>query len=197
MVDETDRLLRQAYQDWLPHVAGLTSRASPAAAGGGAEHDAAGAVKVVASATLTQDPAKIGRLELHAPRYIAMSSTDHRQACMPLLRSYHVPWQRHDHHCVLTSACIGCHMICVWPRYKVPLQLKEYQMVGAAVDKPLLLTALLQHLRPARVVVFAASLQATHRLGEIVSVFACMGDWCFPCYGSPLWLGCGLHVVAS
>ena len=58
-------------------------------------------------------------------------------------------------------------MTCVWPRYKVPAQLKEYQMVGAAVDKPLLLTALLQHLHPARIAVFAASLQATHRLGFI------------------------------
>ena len=43
---------------------------------------------MVASATLTQDPAKIGRLELHAPRYIAMSSTDHRQACRPSLQSF-------------------------------------------------------------------------------------------------------------
>ena len=45
----------------------------------------------------------------------------------------------------------------------MPKQLKEFKLVGAAPDKPLLLMALLQHLRPARILVFTASLQATHR----------------------------------
>jgi len=35
-------------------------------------------VKVVASATLTRDPAKIERLALHHPRYLALASADHR-----------------------------------------------------------------------------------------------------------------------
>ncbi len=69
VIDETDRLLRQAYQDWLPFVIEHTS-----------ENARRGerVVKIIASATLTQDPAKLQRLELHAPRYIAMSSTDNR-----------------------------------------------------------------------------------------------------------------------
>ena len=36
-------------------------------------------VKVVASATLTRDPAKIARLGLHCPRYLALTAADHRR----------------------------------------------------------------------------------------------------------------------
>lgn len=35
-------------------------------------------VKIITSATLTQDPAKLQRLELHAPRYIALMADDNR-----------------------------------------------------------------------------------------------------------------------
>lgn len=76
VIDETDRLLRQSYQDWLPSV--LTHQ--QAVAGDGKELGGRSIVKIVASATLTQDPSKLQRLELHAPRYIAMSSTDNRSA---------------------------------------------------------------------------------------------------------------------
>lgn len=41
-------------------------------------------VKVVASATLTRDPAKIARLGLHCPRYLALTSADHRCGCVML-----------------------------------------------------------------------------------------------------------------
>ena len=77
MVDEADRLLRQAYQDWLPFVV--------AAAGAdslqhGAVSDGSGSrvLKFVASATLTRDPAKIDRLGLHCPRYLALEAADKR-----------------------------------------------------------------------------------------------------------------------
>ena len=70
MIDETDRLLRQAYHDWLPHVVQATSQTGPGRAR---------VVKVVVSATLTRDPSKIERLQLHNPRYIAMSAADYRQ----------------------------------------------------------------------------------------------------------------------
>ena len=72
VVDEADRLLRQAYQDWLSFVA---------AAGGAqqAQHSSGrGALKFVASATLTRDPAKIQRLGLHCPRYLALEAADTR-----------------------------------------------------------------------------------------------------------------------
>jgi len=90
VVDEADRLLRQAYQEWLPQVlAAIAHRAACAAAavgsGGGSGGGGAGGggwrrpvVKIVASATLTRDPSKIERLALHCPRYIAVSAEDHR-----------------------------------------------------------------------------------------------------------------------
>lgn len=70
VVDETDRMLRQAYQDWLPNLtAALAKQQRPL-------HDRV--VRIVVSATLTRDPSKVERLGLHCPRYIAMSSQDHR-----------------------------------------------------------------------------------------------------------------------
>ena len=101
VVDETDRLLRQAYQGWLPKVmAALESKGGGGGSGGssgggsgagaGAAADQQGlpeqqqqpqpqqqprrVVKFVVSATLTRDPSKIARLGLHCPRYIAMSA---------------------------------------------------------------------------------------------------------------------------
>ncbi|DBA71432.1 TPA: hypothetical protein ACH3X2_011231 [Trebouxia sp. C0005] len=70
VVDETDRMLRQSYQDWLPHL--TTVLAAQKRAG----HERV--VKVVVSATLTRDPSKVERLGLHCPRYIAMTAQDHR-----------------------------------------------------------------------------------------------------------------------
>ena len=69
VVDEADRLLRQAYQDWLPFVVA----AAEAQQGFGC-----GVLKFVASATLTRDPAKIERLGLHCPRYLALEAADTR-----------------------------------------------------------------------------------------------------------------------
>ncbi len=72
VVDETDRMLRQSYQDWLPYL--TTALAAQKRAG----HERV--VKVVVSATLTRDPSKVERLGLHYPRYIAMTAQDHRSA---------------------------------------------------------------------------------------------------------------------
>ena len=74
-MDETDRMLRQSYQDWLPYLT--------AALG---EQQRAGSqrvVRVVVSATLTRDPSKAERLGLHCPRFIAMTAQDHRQGSAP------------------------------------------------------------------------------------------------------------------
>ena len=84
VIDETDRLLRQAYQYWLPFVAAATADVGrdgwDPLAGGPRRR----VLKIVASATLTRDPSKIERLGLHCPRYIALGATDHRRACPAL-----------------------------------------------------------------------------------------------------------------
>ena len=70
VVDETDRMLRQSYQDWLPYLtASLAAQQRP---------PPQRVVRVVVSATLTRDPSKVERLGLYCPRYIAMTSQDHR-----------------------------------------------------------------------------------------------------------------------
>lgn len=95
IVDETDRLLRQAYQGWLPKVmaalhggSGSSGASSPSREQQGSEEPQQGSeqqqqdaqqparrvVKFVVSATLTRDPSKIDRLQLTCPRYIAMSA---------------------------------------------------------------------------------------------------------------------------
>eukprot|EP00887_Chlorella_sp_A99_P000347 scaffold13.g347.t1 len=155
VVDETDRLLRQAYHGWLPKVmaaleggclsAGLRSGAAPAggtdgASGGSGPLEAAAAaprrvVKLVVSATLTRDPSKIDRLGLHCPRYIAMSAVDHR--------------------------------------HKLPRSLREFKLVAPAEHKPLALAALLARLGPQPTIVFAGSVEAAHRLHLLLS--ACAG----------------------
>jgi ATP-dependent RNA helicase DDX51/DBP6 len=85
VVDETDRLLRQAYSDWLPKVLALLSSGSSGFDNLGERRRV---VKLVVSATLTRDPSKLKRLDLHCPRYIAASSEDHR---------YHLPRQLEEY----------------------------------------------------------------------------------------------------
>lgn len=84
VIDEMDRLMRQAYQDWLPFVTAAASRPPARSSSGGAASAAPAlgsrVLKFVASATLTRDPSKIERLGLHCPRCIALGSADHRQA---------------------------------------------------------------------------------------------------------------------
>ena len=75
IVDEADRLLRQTYQSWLPRVLSASS------SNGDAPQNtkiAGRVVKFIVSATLTKDPSKLDRLGLYCPRYIAMTSDDHR-----------------------------------------------------------------------------------------------------------------------
>eukprot|EP00798_Chlamydomonas_sp_ICE-L_P014822 gene14822-20875_t len=142
VVDETDRLLRQSYQEWLPHVLGHLEAAShtqkawatacstySAFGGKGAEMPFSHmhrVVKLVVSATLTRDPSKLQRLALHCPRYIATSAEDHR--------------------------------------YHLPRSLKEFMVVVPAAQKPVALLALLEQLKGQTTVVFTSSVETTHKL---------------------------------
>jgi len=80
VIDEADRLLRQAYQDWLPFVTAATEppREPHSQGGSWGSLDRQRVIKIIASATLTRDPSKIDRLALHCPRYIALGAADHR-----------------------------------------------------------------------------------------------------------------------
>lgn len=57
--------------------------------------------------------------------------------------------------------CCDCQ--CIVCRYKLPKELSEFKLVCAAVQKPLFLLALLHTLQGQSVIVFTASVEATHR----------------------------------
>ncbi|KAK2079451.1 hypothetical protein QBZ16_003143 [Prototheca wickerhamii] len=67
IVDECDRLLQRQYQNWLSAEPLPTHRI----------------VKVIASATLTKDPAKLLRLRLHAPRFLAQAVEGGKRYSLP------------------------------------------------------------------------------------------------------------------
>lgn len=48
-------------------------------------------------------------------------------------------------------------------RYKLPKELSEFKLVCAAVQKPLFLLALLHSLQGQSIIIFTASVEATHR----------------------------------
>lgn len=170
VVDETDRLLRQDYQNWLPAVlqqitpppapppsspftphsaasqapthASLpppsSSAAAAAALDAGREQHAShqpllpfGAprpIKLIVSATLTRDPSKLSRLQLHCPRFISLSALGGR-------------------------------------RYALPAGLALRRVLAPAQHKPLALVALLHRLKGVPTLVFASSVETTHRWG--------------------------------
>ncbi|XP_020586976.1 DEAD-box ATP-dependent RNA helicase 1 isoform X2 [Phalaenopsis equestris] len=153
VVDETDRLLREAYQSWLPTVIQLACMKSLAGykedvifpsmfnslttiRRTGVERGFKGKsyprlVKMIMSATLTQDPSKLSQLDLHHP--LLLTSGDRR--------------------------------------YKLPEKLESYKLICESKLKPLYLVALLQDLRGEKSIVFTSSVESTHRLSKLLNLF--------------------------
>ena len=149
VVDESDRLLRQSYQEWLPGVIQQLAQPSHWAAGwaaalppppqGTLPFGAPRCVKLIVSATLTRDPSKLARLALHCPRYVATSSQDHR--------------------------------------YHLPRSLQEYKLRCSGARKPLVLLALLRELKEQSTVVFASSLETTHKWVVVQACVIACNAW--------------------
>ncbi|KAL1833996.1 hypothetical protein ACET3Z_003647 [Daucus carota] len=154
VVDETDRLLREAYQSWLPTVLQLTRSSGgslfphaenfiPTTFGSikttrrmGVERGFKGKsyprlVKMILSATLTQDPSKLAQLELHHPLF-------------------------------MTAGKI---------RYQFPEQMQLFKVICEPNFKPLYLVALLQSLHGEKSIVFTSSVESTQRLCALLKFF--------------------------
>ncbi|KAJ0980730.1 hypothetical protein J5N97_008985 [Dioscorea zingiberensis] len=153
VVDETDRMLREAYQSWLPMVLQLSCSNDKAISNqarsglnlfnslttirrSGIERGFKGKtyprlVKLILSATLTQDPSKLSQLALHHPFLLTSGDT----------------------------------------RYKLPEKLKSYKLICESKLKPLYLVALLQHLSGEKCLVFTSSVESTHRLSILLKFF--------------------------
>ncbi|KAJ6936958.1 hypothetical protein NC652_011595 [Populus alba x Populus x berolinensis] len=150
VVDETDRLLRESYQSWLPTVLKLTCLCDeslmpgvnnflPYASGslktirrwGFKGKSYPRLAKMVLSATLTQDPSKLAQLNLHHPLFLTTG-------------------QR---------------------RYQLPEKLESYKLICMSNLKPLYLVAVLQHLGGEKCIVFTSSVESTHRLCTLLNFF--------------------------
>lgn len=154
VVDETDRLLREAYQSWLPAVLKMThsydesfltpiDNFHPSLFGPlktirrcGVERGFKGKLyprlaKMVLSATLTQDPSKLAQLDLHHPLLLTTGKQ----------------------------------------RYRLPEKLESYKVICESKLKPLYLVALLQNLLEEKCIVFTSSVESTHRLCTLLHFF--------------------------
>ncbi|KAL1555817.1 DEAD-box ATP-dependent RNA helicase 1 [Salvia divinorum] len=154
VVDETDRLLREAYQSWLPTVLQLAQSSSNSLFpfGGAINRPAFGLLKtvrsfgvergfkgkpyprlakMVLSATLTQDPSKLAQLDLHHPLFLTTGKS----------------------------------------RYQFPENLKSYKVVCTSKLKPLYLLALLGTLQGEKCIVFTSSVESNHRLCTLLNFF--------------------------
>lgn len=153
VVDETDRMLREAYQSWLSTVIQLTCSINQdhcwVDAGGktllhplttirrsGVERGFNGKcyprlAKIILSATLTQDPSKLSQLKLHHPLLLNSGKK----------------------------------------RYRIPTKLESYKLVCKSNLKPLSLIVLLQELHGEKCVVFTSSVESSHRLSTLLGFF--------------------------
>ncbi|XP_057874002.2 DEAD-box ATP-dependent RNA helicase 1 isoform X2 [Cryptomeria japonica] len=149
VVDETDRLLREAYQDWLPNVlsatksnghrdirtslGSITTLRRAGVERGFKDKTYPRVMKMILSATLTRDPSKLAQLALHQPLFLSLSSAK--------------------------------------KRYILPEQLENYIVTCESKLKPLYLLALLQCLQGEQTVVFTSSVVSTHRLSTLLNCF--------------------------
>ncbi|XP_015688839.1 DEAD-box ATP-dependent RNA helicase 1 [Oryza brachyantha] len=153
VVDETDRMLREAYQSWLPTVIQLTRSTNQnhswcdtngktilhpltTIRRSGIERGFKGKcfprlAKIILSATLTQDPSKLSQLELHHPLLLNSGKK----------------------------------------RYRIPTKLQSYKLVCKSNLKPLSLIVLLQELRGEKCLVFTSSVESSHRLSTLLEFF--------------------------
>ncbi|CAN6546084.1 unnamed protein product [Malus baccata var. baccata] len=154
VVDETDRLLREAYQSWLPTVLQITrpddesflpcaQNFLPSPFGSlktirrsGLERGFKGKsyprlVKMVLSATLTQDPSKLAQLDLHHPLFLTTGQK----------------------------------------RYQLPEKLQSYKLLCESKYKPLYLVGLLQSLGAEKCLIFTSSVESTHHLCTLLNSF--------------------------
>ncbi|CAA2989768.1 DEAD-box ATP-dependent RNA helicase 1 [Olea europaea subsp. europaea] len=154
VVDETDRLLREAYQSWLPTVLQLaqahnqslypdaSSILSPTfgplktirrfgVEWGFKAKPYPRLMKMVLSATLTQDPSKLAQLDLHHPLFLTTGPR----------------------------------------RYQLPEQLKSLKVICEPKFKPLYLLVLLETLQREKCIVFTSSVESTHRLCTLLNFF--------------------------
>ncbi|KAJ1545850.1 ATP-dependent RNA helicase dbp6 [Nowakowskiella sp. JEL0078] len=150
VIDEADRLLNQKYQDWLARVLKATELKGET---GLFEH--VPLKKLLFSATLTRNPAKITMLKLNSPVYIAVSTSS----------TYKPEESKEDDNENDDK---------IADRYVAPPSLSEHLVVCASEsDKPLALLYLLETQDIASaggVLIFTRSVENAHRLATLLHI---------------------------
>ncbi|CAG8502482.1 9427_t:CDS:10 [Ambispora leptoticha] len=100
--------------------------------------------KLLFSATLTRNPAKIASLQLTNPRYIAVQlpTDDQKQGQLQ------------------TEI-----------KYTIPSSLKEYMIITSSSEKPLVVLHLLHNYHVSAVLCFTKSVESAHRLSKLIQFF--------------------------
>lgn len=134
VIDEADRLLDQSFQEWVAKVVGALELAKPDTRVAAVEQELGFALKqsrhryvrkVILSATMTRDIAKLSSLNLRRPSLIEVKSGDGQDD--------------DDDDVQKTSRADGAEV------YQLPATLSEYAVpVGDGLDKPLFLLHLLK-----------------------------------------------------
>ncbi len=200
VIDEADRLLTQSYADWTHRVTAAAARLPAHLAGarahavrgslldavavdsttaahlggydggyGGGGSSAERYQTLLFSATLTRNPAKLGALRLRNPLFFtagasAASAAASASAALALASDGSSS----------NSAAASVASVASTKSFTIAAGLREYLMVASLADKPLALLQLLQsfalgsHAVP--VLIFTASVQATHRLCRLLQV---------------------------
>ncbi|KLT45931.1 DEAD-domain-containing protein [Cutaneotrichosporon oleaginosum] len=163
VIDEADRLLTQSFQNWLaqvlahtrptaraaatqPHDAVAASWAVPlglaSEAFEGSEPPASTCQKLLFSATLTRDPAKVAALDLNDPRYFIVQNTEQP----------------------LSAAALGSS-------FALPAELSEKVLILPPALKPLNLIHLIHSFNATPALVFTKSVEAATRLVKLLEFF--------------------------
>lgn len=152
VVDEADRLLDQSFQEWLPQLLNTLKKEDVASEfdSDAWNEDAGHVQKLLFSATLTTNPAKIAPLNLYRPLYVTVRSNSEEE--------------QQDAFVELVT----------------PEKLKETMMVfnGAEELKPAVLVEVLEEILPqmigdgekGRVLCFTKSVSSTQRLTKLLTV---------------------------
>ncbi|BEI90546.1 uncharacterized protein CcaverHIS019_0306160 [Cutaneotrichosporon cavernicola] len=165
VIDEADRLLNQSFQNWLAQVLAHTRPPTTPATGARDAHDAVAASwavplglasdafegsepptstcqKLLFSATLTRDPAKVAALDLSNPRYFIVQSPTHP----------------------LSAAALGSS-------FALPAELGEKVLILPPALKPLNLIHLIHDFNATPALVFTKSVEAATRLVKLLEFF--------------------------
>ncbi|SCZ94641.1 BZ3500_MvSof-1268-A1-R1_Chr12-3g04016 [Microbotryum saponariae] len=173
VVDEADRLLTQSFNEWLPavlaalHPTPSTTRASiePSSRSDRADIQApawwdaetgrtcseldvrsvSSCQKLLFSATLSRDPAKIDSLQLHRPLYISVEDALDPHA---------------------EDEAIDQEL-----KFTFPASLKEQMIISPSTHKPLYLLHLLHGIKVEAALCFTKSVEAANRLAKLVEFF--------------------------